>query len=210
MIFKGLLEAGIEAVGVVGEEEFEGPGGGGVFRGGGEGGLFVFHAVVGEGVEEVEEVGDFVFSEAEISEVVVVDGFGVVGDAPAFGFEVSLVVELEDFAKGGDAAVVEVGSGEFDVAEAGRAEFPEICGIFGHGEKAGVNFAKGRGSEVVVAKIGEEGVGPVLGFEEVAVSAACGGAVDFEAAFLGEGEGGFVSGPVAVEGGIEGAEEGIL
>ena len=202
------LKGGILAVGVVGKGKFEGLGGGRVLGGDGEGGGFMFEGVVGEGVEEVEEVGDLIFAEAEVAKVIVVDGFGGVGDAPAFGFEIALVVEFEDVAKSPKRAVVKVGGGEFDVAEAGGAEFPEVLRVTGDGEEAGIFLAEGGGTEVVVAEVGEEGLGPVLRFEEVAIGTAGGGAVEIEAALLGEGEGLLVAGLVAVKGGIEGAEGG--
>lgn len=159
-------------------------------------------------MEKVEEVGDFVVGEAEVSEVIVIHCFGIVGDAPSFGFEVALVIELQDFAKSSDAAIVEVGGGEGDVTKAGCAKFTEIFGIFSDGVEARIFFANRGCSEVVVSKIREERLIPVLRFEEVAVGATGGGFVDFEAAFLGKGECLFIPSLVAVIGGIEGAEGG--
>jgi hypothetical protein len=197
-------------VGVVGEVELEGLGGWSVLRGDGKSGLFFLQAIVGEGVKEGEEVGDFVFGETEVAQVIVIHGFGEVGDAPAFGFEVALVVEFEYFAESGDAAIVKVGGGEGDVSKRGCPEFAKVVGITRDGKKAGVFFATRRNAQVVVAEIGEEGMGPILRFKEVAVGAACGGAVGFEATFLRKSESIFVSGAVAVERGVEGAEEGIF
>lgn len=135
-------------------------------------------------MEEIEEVGDFVIGKAEVAEVIVVHGFGVVGDAPAFGFEVAFVVEFEHFAEGGDGAVVEVGGGECDITEGWCTEFTEVIRVLGDGKEAGVFFADGGCAEVVVAEVGEKRLRPILGFEEVAVGTAGGGSVDFKAAFL--------------------------
>ena len=135
-------------------------------------------------MEEIEEVGDFVVVEAEVSEVVVVDGFGVVGDAPALWFEVAFVVEFQDLAQGFDRAVVKIRRSEFDVSKAWCSKFPEVVRISGDSEEAGVLLPDGRGSEVVKAEVGEEWLVPVLRFEEVTVGAAAGVFIDIESSFL--------------------------
>ena len=140
--------------------------------------------MVGKSVEEVEEVGDFVVVEAEVSKVVVVDGFGVVGDAPTLWFEVAFVVEFQDLAQGFDRAVVKIRCSDFDVAKAWCSKFSEVVRISGDSEEAGVFLADGRGSKIVIAEVREEWLIPVLRFEEVTVSAVAGVFIDIESSFL--------------------------
>ena len=76
----------ILAVGVVREVKPDALGRRGVLGWDGKARFLFLQAIIGEGMEEIEEVCNFIVSKTKVAKVVMIDCIGEIGNAPVFGF----------------------------------------------------------------------------------------------------------------------------
>jgi len=123
-----------------------------------EGGALEFNAVVGEGVHEGHKRSAIIGAEIEPSDV---------GAQAASGEVSTAIVELDDLFKSGLTPVVEIGTGEFDVAEAWSFE--------GSLDVGGIGVSRQRITEAIDTAKAEVGIAwGDAGTEESGVRAGIG------------------------------------